>query len=105
MRYYAARIGNKWFNGTTFGEGFYHQCMYPTAGGLKMAINHKRHDNVVKDAFELALLAAGGEIVSFELSPESLETVSTFEVIPNTEPNSRGRYLYDIKIPRKGESK
>jgi len=105
MKYYAARIGNKWFNGTSFGTGFYHQCMYPTAGGLKMAIKHKRRNNTVKDAFELALLESEGEIVSFELIPDSLETISKFSVIPDVEPDGCGRYQYDVEIPLKRKSK
>jgi len=74
MKVYAARMGNKWFNGRAFTEEPDNAKIYQKLSKLKTRLSCNERQ-WIEDAFDAALLAAGGEIVEFDLVANPLGSI------------------------------
>jgi len=103
MKYYAARIGNMWLGRYEWSNRFGRDCLRNSLGQLKSAVT--RHSRgKIKDPFDLAMTAAGGQIVVFELK-ESAEEIIPLTVTTDGEKDMYGNYSFSVVYEGKKEKK
>lgn len=104
MRYYAARIGNMWLAKYGWTEDFKRAYIRSNLGQLKAAVT-RNHRGSTEDAFALAMTAAGGEIVTFELT-EVPEAAIPLIVTTDGEKDKWGNFSFDVTYEgKKGKKK
>jgi len=107
MRFYAARAGGYWFDGDNWVEGFDNALVCGSAR-LKTRLTNSNdaywsNGANTNDPFKAALLAAGGEIVSFELKEVPGESIPINAEV--TGPDSKGNFIIKMIYEKKKKGK
>jgi hypothetical protein len=103
MRYYAARIGNMWLGKYGWTKDFSRADIRKNLGQLKAAVT-RNYRGSTNDAFALAMTAAGGEIVTFELTEVPEEAIPLI-VTTDGEQDRNGDFSFNVTYEGKKEKK
>ena len=103
MKYYAARIGNMWLGKYGWTEDLHRADVRSNLGQLKAAVTRNPY-GTTKDAFALAMTAAGGEIVTFELTEVPEEAIPLI-ITTDGEKDKWGNFSFDVTYEGKKDKK